>query len=84
MAFYTVTTKGCNNNHVANNRIEKCSNCVVKVNDRGSTGNVIELNTFVTTKTILNSGTGTVITGATRSSREGIGHNAPYSTPTGQ
>ncbi len=60
ICVYIKTSTGSNNNHIANNRFENVT-YVVKINDAGSTGNIIELNTFVTKKTVLNSGTGTVI-----------------------
>jgi len=60
VSIYKSTSVGCNNNHIANNRLENVT-IVVLVNESGSTGNIIELNTFVNGSIIRDYGTGTII-----------------------
>jgi hypothetical protein len=61
ISLYKGYTSGCNANHIADNRIENPSDSAVLIYDSGSTGNIVEYNTFVKKGTIDNWGTGTII-----------------------
>ncbi len=54
-------TTGCNQNHIAYNTFSAMTGSVVAIHESGSTGNIIESNTFVGSSSINNRGTGTVI-----------------------